>query len=65
MEKVFGTAANQYNTVKVNGFNALKAKKVRQLECAGGVKVKYKLMSLMKTYPPQPATSPQSSKADN
>lgn len=29
MEKVFGTAANQFSTIKVNGFNALKAKKVR------------------------------------
>lgn len=29
MEKVFGTAANQYNTVKVNGFSALRAKKIR------------------------------------
>ena len=29
MEKVFGTAANQFSTIKVNGFDALKAKKVR------------------------------------
>lgn len=29
MEKIFGTATNQYNTIKINGFNALKAKKVR------------------------------------
>ena len=29
MEKVFGTAANQCSTIKVNGFDALKAKKVR------------------------------------
>lgn len=29
MEKVFGISANQYSTVKVNGHNALKAKKVR------------------------------------
>lgn len=36
MEKVFGTAANQYNTVKVNGFNALKAKKVRLIAAKAG-----------------------------
>lgn len=29
MEKVFGTAANQYNKVSVNGVSALQAKKVR------------------------------------
>lgn len=29
MEKVFGTATSQYNKVKVNGFDALQAKKVR------------------------------------
>jgi hypothetical protein len=29
MEKIFGTAANQYTKVTVNGHNALKAKKVR------------------------------------
>lgn len=29
MEKVFGTSANQYNKVKVNGHEALQAKKVR------------------------------------
>lgn len=29
MEKVFGTAANQYTKVTVNGFDALQAKKVR------------------------------------
>lgn len=29
MEKVFGTAANQYNKVKINGFDALQAKKIR------------------------------------
>lgn len=29
MEKVFGTAANQYNKITVNGLNALKAKNVR------------------------------------
>lgn len=36
MEKVFGTAANQYNTVKVNGFSALKAKKVRLIAAKAG-----------------------------
>ena len=36
MEKVFGTAANQYNTVKVNGFNALKAKKIRLIAAKAG-----------------------------
>jgi hypothetical protein len=36
MEKVFGTAANQYNTVKVGGFNALKAKKVRLIAAKAG-----------------------------
>lgn len=29
MEKVFGTSANQYNKVKINGHDALQAKKVR------------------------------------
>ena len=29
MEKVFGTAANQYNKITVNGVSALQAKKVR------------------------------------
>lgn len=29
MEKVFGTSANQYSKVKVNGFDALQAKKIR------------------------------------
>jgi hypothetical protein len=32
MEKVFGTAASQYNTVKVNGHEALQAKKVRLIK---------------------------------
>lgn len=36
MEKVFGTAANQYNTIKVNGFSALKAKKVRLISAKAG-----------------------------
>ena len=36
MEKVFGTAANQYNTIKVNGFSALKAKKVRLIAAKAG-----------------------------
>lgn len=36
MEKVFGTAANQYNRVKVNGFDALKAKKVRLIAAKAG-----------------------------
>jgi hypothetical protein len=36
MEKVFGTAANQYNTIKVNGFNALKAKKIRLIAARAG-----------------------------
>ena len=36
MEKVFGTAANQYNIVKVNGFNALKAKKIRLIAAKAG-----------------------------
>ncbi len=36
MEKVFGTAANQYNTVKVNGFNALQAKKIRLIAAKAG-----------------------------
>jgi hypothetical protein len=29
MEKVFGTSASQYNKVRVNGFDALQAKKIR------------------------------------
>ena len=29
IEKVFGTAANQFSTIKVNGFDALKAKRLR------------------------------------
>lgn len=29
MEKVFGTAANQFSAIKVNGFDALKAKRLR------------------------------------
>ena len=36
MEKVFGTAANQYNSIKINGFNALKAKKVRLIAAKAG-----------------------------
>ncbi len=36
MEKVFGTAANQYNKIKVNGFDALKAKKVRLIAAKAG-----------------------------
>lgn len=36
MEKVFGTAANQYNIVKVNGFNALRAKKIRLIAAKAG-----------------------------
>lgn len=36
MEKVFGTAASQYNTIKVNGFSALKAKKVRLIAAKAG-----------------------------
>jgi hypothetical protein len=32
MEKVFGTAGSQYNKVKVNGFDALQAKKVRLIK---------------------------------
>jgi hypothetical protein len=36
MEKVFGTAANQYNKIKVNGFEALKAKKVRLIAAKAG-----------------------------
>lgn len=36
MEKVFGTAANQYSNIKINGFNALKAKKVRLIAAKAG-----------------------------
>lgn len=36
MEKVFGTAANQYSTVKINGFSALQAKKVRLIAAKAG-----------------------------
>lgn len=36
MEKVFGTAANQYNSIKINGFNAMKAKKVRLIAAKAG-----------------------------
>lgn len=36
MEKLFGTAANQYNTIKVNGFSGLKAKKVRLIAAKAG-----------------------------
>lgn len=36
MEKVFGTAANQYNRIKVNGFDALKAKKIRLIAAKAG-----------------------------
>jgi hypothetical protein len=32
MEKVFGTVANQYSTVKINGHEALKAKNVRLIK---------------------------------
>jgi hypothetical protein len=32
MEKVFGTASNQYNKVTVNGFYALQAKKIRLIK---------------------------------
>lgn len=36
MEKVFGTAADQYNKIKVNGFDALKAKKIRLISAKAG-----------------------------
>lgn len=36
MEKVFGTSANQYNKVRVNGFDALQAKKVRLIAAKAG-----------------------------
>lgn len=36
MEKVFGTATNQYSTIKVSGFSALKAKKVRLIVAKAG-----------------------------
>ncbi len=36
MEKVFGTAANKYSNIKINGFNALKAKKVRLIAAKAG-----------------------------
>ena len=36
MKKVLGTAANQYNTIKVNCFSAFKAKKVRLIAAKAG-----------------------------
>lgn len=36
MEKVFGTAANQYSKIKVNGFDALQAKKIRLIAAKAG-----------------------------
>ncbi len=36
MEKIFGTAADQYSKIKVKGFNALKAKKIRLIAAKAG-----------------------------
>jgi hypothetical protein len=36
MEKIFGTAADQYTKIKVRGFDALKAKKVRLIAAKAG-----------------------------
>ena len=36
MEKVFGTSVNQYSKVKVNGRDALQAKKVRLIPARAG-----------------------------